>query len=405
VSGFPWHTPCVRETPTGIAADHAALDSALDTMEIQRLFAAAILDSVDVGLVLLDHDGTYLTMNKRQQDFIGLAFPDGHAGRAGQLGAVYATDGTTLLTRQEMPTVRALLDEEFDDITIWVGSDPQTRRALSVSARSVRDENGAFMGAALAYKDVTDFMMAMKVKDDFIASVSHEFRTPLTSIIGYVSMMLNDDEPLPASQARHVQVVARNADRLHRLVSDLLLTAQPDSVPLEVVLTSTDVSAIVRGAVESAQPAAWARGVELRFRTPGPLWLMVDPQRFSQVVDNLISNAIKYSPQGGPVEVELSSNDGLLVLTVRDNGIGMSREDMDRLFTRFFRARDAEELSIQGVGLGLSIVKRIVDSHGGRVVTESRYGEGSTFRVELPVESVDAADGMPVEELDSVRSA
>ena len=375
------------EAPTGIAADHhAALNSTLDTMEIQRLFAAAILDSVDIGLVLLDHDGTYLTMNKRQQDFIRLAFPNGHSGRAGQLGEVYADDASTLLGRHEMPTVRALLGEEFDDITIWLGSDPTTRRAVSVSARAVRDEDGAMMGAALAYKDVTDFMMAMKVKDDFIASVSHEFRTPLTSIIGYVSMMLNDDEPLPATQSRHLQVVARNADRLHRLVSDLLLTAQPDSVPLEVVLAATDVSGIVRGSVESAQPAAWARGVELRFRSPGPLRVMVDSQRFSQVVDNLISNAIKYSPHGGPVDVELAEHDGVLRLTVRDHGIGMSPEDVDRLFTRFFRARDAEELSIQGVGLGLSIVKRIVDSHGGRVVAESRLGEGSTFRVELPVE-------------------
>ena len=398
----------MRETPTGIAADHhAALDSALDTIEIQRLFAAAVLDSVDIGLVLLDHDGTYLMMNKRQQDFIRLAFPDGHTGRAGQLGEVFDADGSTALVREEMPTVRALLGEEFDDITIWVGSDQVTRRAVSVSARAVRDEHGALMGAALAYKDVTDFMLAMKVKDDFIASVSHEFRTPLTSIIGYVSMMLNDDEPLPATQSRHLQVVARNADRLHRLVSDLLLTAQPDSVPLEVVLTASDASAIVRGSVESAQPAAWARGVELRFRSPGPLWVMVDPQRFSQVVDNLISNAIKYSPHGGPVEVELASEDGHLVLTVCDSGIGMSAEDVDRLFTRFFRARDAEELSIQGVGLGLSIVKRIVDSHGGRVTAESRLGEGSTFRVALPVDSAVAADtGVPpVGEPDHARSA
>jgi signal transduction histidine kinase len=381
----------VREPPTGIAAS-AAFNDALETMEIQRLFAAAILDSVDIGLVLLDKDGTYLTMNRRQSDFIRLAFPNGHTGRAGQLGEIYAADGVTQLSREEMPTVRACLGEEFDDLLAWVGSDPATRRAVSVSARSVLGEDGTLMGVAMSYKDVTEFVIAMKVKDDFIASVSHEFRTPLTSIIGYVSMMLNDDEPMPASQSRHLQVVARNADRLHRLVSDLLVTAQPDSVPLEVLLAATDVTAIVRGSVESAQPAAWARGVELRFRNPGPLWVMVDAQRFAQVVDNLISNAIKYSPYGGPVEVELSGSDGTLRLTVRDHGIGMAPEDVDRLFTRFFRARDAEELSIQGIGLGLSIVKRIVDSHGGQVSAESELGEGSTFRVELPVDISDVYD-------------
>jgi signal transduction histidine kinase len=218
-------------------------------------------------------------------------------------------------------------------------------------------------------------------------------------------MMLNDEEGLPPTQLRHLQVVSRNSDRLHRLVSDLLLTAQPADVPLEIVLAATDVSAIVRGSVESAQPAAWARGVELRFRAPGPLRLMVDSQRFAQVVDNLISNAIKYSPYGGPVDVELASDDGLLLLSVRDHGIGMSGEDVDRLFTRFFRARDAEEMSIQGVGLGLSIVKRIVESHGGRVTAESRLGEGSTFSVVLPAAAVEADSAGPADEQDRVKTA
>jgi two-component system phosphate regulon sensor histidine kinase PhoR len=396
----------VREPPTGIAVDQlTALNEALETMEIQRLFAAAIIESVDIGLVLLDSDGTYLTMNRRHEDFIRLAFPDGHTGRAGQLGELYAADGVRRLSREEMPTVRASLGEEFDDVVVWVGSNPATRRAVSVSGRAVRREDGSRMGSALAYKDVTDFMLAMKVKDEIVASVSHEFRTPLTSIIGYVSMMLNDEEGLPPTQLRHLQVVSRNSDRLHRLVSDLLLTAQPADVPLEIVLAATDVSAIVRGSVESAQPAAWARGVELRFRAPGPLRLMVDSQRFAQVVDNLISNAIKYSPYGGPVDVELASDDGLLLLSVRDHGIGMSGEDVDRLFTRFFRARDAEEMSIQGVGLGLSIVKRIVESHGGRVTAESRLGEGSTFSVVLPAAAVEADSAGPADEQDRVKTA
>jgi two-component system phosphate regulon sensor histidine kinase PhoR len=397
----------VREPPTGIAVDQlTALNEALETVEIQRLFAAAIMQSVDVGLVLLDEEGTYLTMNKRQEAFIRLAFPEGHSGRAGQLGELYAADGVRRLAREEMPTLRAALGEEFGDLVVWVGANPATRRAVSVSARAVRRDDGSRMGAALAYKDITDLMLALKVKDEILASVSHEFRTPLTSIIGYLSMMLNDDEALPPTQSRHLQVVARNADRLHRLVSDLLLTSQPANVPLEVVLAATDVSAIVRGSVESAQPAAWARGVELRFRPPGPLRLMVDPQRIAQVVDNLISNAIKYSPHGGPVDVELASDDGLLLLAVRDHGIGMSGEDVDRLFTRFFRAREAEELSIQGVGLGLSIVKRIVESHGGRVSAESRPGEGSTFRVELPADPAPGVDdAAPAEEHAHVRSA
>ena len=147
------------------------------------------------GLVLLDHTGAYRTLNRRHVDFMRLAYPDGHGGEAGQLGHVYAPDGVTALTREEMPTYRAAHGEEFDDCRIWVGDDPLSRRALSVSARSVRGKDGTFAGAALAYKDVTDFMRALRVKDEFVASVSHELRTPLTSIMGYVDLLLERHRP------------------------------------------------------------------------------------------------------------------------------------------------------------------------------------------------------------------
>jgi two-component system phosphate regulon sensor histidine kinase PhoR len=116
---------------------------------------------VDAGLVLIDRSGRYETINRRHHDFMALAFPDGHAGRSGQLGAVYGPDGVVLLSREEMPTYRASRGEEFDDVRIWVGDDTITRRALSVSARTVHDPEGGFAGAALAYTDVTDFMRAL----------------------------------------------------------------------------------------------------------------------------------------------------------------------------------------------------------------------------------------------------
>ena len=125
-------------------------------------------------------------MNRHHGALMPLAFPQGHAGQAGQLGEVYAEDGVAARAQHEMPTLRAARGEEFDDLRIWIGSDPLTRRACSVSARSVRDAAGPFVGAALAYKDVTDFLRSMRVKDDFVATVSHELRTPLTSIHGYV---------------------------------------------------------------------------------------------------------------------------------------------------------------------------------------------------------------------------
>ncbi|GAW49918.1 MULTISPECIES: sensor histidine kinase [unclassified Nocardioides] len=359
------------------------LAAALAVIEEQRAFSEAILDTVDVGLVLLDPDGTYRSMNKRHEAFMRIGYPDGHNGRAGQVGQIYAADGVTPLGPHEMPTYRASQGEEFDDCRLWIGADPLTRRAISVSARSVRDQ-GDFAGAALAYKDVTEFMRALKVKDEFVASVSHELRTPLTSIVGYVDI-LQDRPDLPGDVLAQLDVVARNTDRLNRLVADLLHTAQADDGPMHVVRSETDLGVIVRDSVQAATPAAERAGVGIEVDAPLSLMVMADPQRMAQVVDNLVSNAIKYTAAGGRVRVRVAVDGAKVELSVADTGIGIGASDRDRLFTRFFRSRQAEERSIQGVGLGLSITKAIVESHGGRIEVESELGQGSEFRVRLPI--------------------
>ncbi len=366
-----------------VEVERRRLAGAQETIDRQQRFADAILDTVDVGLVLLDRDGAYQTMNRRHGDFMRLAFPDGHAGHAGQLGLVYSEDGSTRLTREQMPSYRASQGEEFDDCRIWVGDDPLTWRALSVSARSVRDEQGRFAGAALAYKDVTEFMRALRIKDEFVASVSHELRTPLTSIRGYVDILLERDD-LPAEQRAQLEVVARNGERLNRLVADLLHTARVDEGPLEVVRTRQDLGEIVRASVDAAAPSAGAAGIELRLDAPSTLVTLVDGQRIAQAIDNLVSNAIKYTPRGGHVEIRLALDGGRIEICVADSGIGIRASDRDRLFTRFFRARHAEEQSVQGLGLGLGIAKSIVESHGGRIDVESEIGHGSVFRIRLP---------------------
>ena len=354
--------------------------------ERHRRFNEAILDTVDVGLVLLDRTGAYQAINRRHHDFMQLAYPEGHHGQAGQLGRVYGADGQHLLGREEMPTYRAMHGEEFDDCRIWVGDDPLTWRALSVSARTVRDDRGGFAGAALAYKDVTDFMRALRVKDEFVASVSHELRTPLTSIRGYTDLLMDRDD-LPADAVRALSVVARNSERLGRLVADLLHSARIDLGPMHVVRTRGDLAAIVREAVAAAEPAATAADVELCFEGPPRLVTMLDRNRMRQVVDNLVSNAIKYTPPRGRVHVRLTLDGSRIELSVADTGIGIEAADRDRLFTRFFRARHAEEQSIQGIGLGLAITKSIVESHGGRIEVDSEIGRGSTFRVRVPADA------------------
>jgi signal transduction histidine kinase len=299
-----------------------------------------------------------------------------------------------------MPTHRATQGEEFDDQLIWVGSDPLTRRALSVSSRVVRDEQGRLAGAALAYKDVTDFVRALEVKEEFVAAVSHELRTPLTSIHGFTSLILERGD-LPEPVRHQLQIVQRNVVRLDRLVADLLQTAQVERGLVQLERERTDLAALVRHSVEAARPAVEKADLTLNVRVPEHLTAVVDPQRFSQVVDNLVSNAVKYTPAGGRVEVDLSITHDRAELVVRDTGIGISRRDHEHVFSRFFRSRDAVQQSIQGIGLGLSITKAIVESHGGRIEVESEVGRGSTFRVRLPLDVPTAPVHRQPEDADS----
>jgi len=360
--------------------------ASLEVIEHQRRVSQAIFDTVDVGLLLLDRDGGYEGMNRRHAEFMRLAYPDGHSGRAGQQGAVYDVTGSRELAREEMPTYRASQGEEFEDVRMWIGRDPLTRRALSVSARRVENDAGQLAGASLAYKDVTDYMKALRVKDEFVASVSHELRTPLTSIVGYVNILLERDD-LPPDVVAQLEVVERNTGRLHRLVADLLHTARSDEGQMPVVRTPTDLAAIVRECVAAVAPTAARNGVTVELEGPESLVVLADEERMGQVVDNLVSNAVKYTLSGGRVHVRLGIEGNRAELCVTDTGIGIAPADRDRLFTRFFRSRQAQERSIQGVGLGLSITKSIVESHGGRIEVTSELDTGSVFRVRLPLGS------------------
>ena len=366
------------------------LAGALATLRSHRQVNEAIVRSVDVGLLTLGPDGLYVSTNPQLDHFLDIAFPDGHRGWAGQLGAVYAEDNKTLLTEQEMPSIRARNGEPFTGYTIWIGSDPDRRRAHSVSSRPMFDENGDFEGAVLAYHDVTDLMRALHVKDEFVASVSHELRTPLTSIMGYLELAIEHGDDLPDEVNGYLGVAIRNAERLLLLVSDLLTTAQAEAGPMHLFPRPTDLAALVRACVADVSHRAHDAGVTMHEVISSVTPLMADAHRLEQVVGNLLSNSIKYTPAGGEVHVNLAQTADETALTIRDTGIGIAAGEQTHLFTKFFRARNADERAIPGVGLGLVITKAIVEAHGGTVDLRSTEGVGTTVCVRLPLRS--AAD-------------
>jgi signal transduction histidine kinase len=223
------------------------------------------------------------------------------------------------------------------------------------------------------------------LKDEFVSNVSHELRTPLTSISGYVELMLEDEED--DEKRNYLGIVDRNAERLLGLVSDLLFSARLQGGELELERTDVDLRRLVLQAVESARPRAEAAGVELEATAEVVPALSGEAARLAQLLDNLVSNAIKFTPSGGRVGVVLSAQPERVHVEVSDTGIGISDQERERLFERFFRSQNALERQIQGTGLGLYISKAIVEAHGGRIGVDSTAGEGTTFVVDLPVPS------------------
>jgi PAS domain S-box-containing protein len=227
---------------------------------------------------------------------------------------------------------------------------------------------------------------ADRLKNEFFALVSHELRTPLTSITGYLEIVRGGDAgEINDDQRHYLNVIDRNARRLYRLVSDLLFIAQVEAGRMPTNRRSMlDLGEIATEAVDAARPQADKKGVLLSVDAE-PVKTAGDAERLGQVVDNLISNALKFTPEGGTISVGVSSRGETALIEVSDTGMGISPQDQEMLFERFYRTTDVEKLALPGLGLGLSICKAIAESHEGSISVASTEGRGTTFTVELPI--------------------
>ena len=220
-------------------------------------------------------------------------------------------------------------------------------------------------------------------KDDFLGLVSHELRTPLTSIIGY-ARLLRDQRTSNLNTDQFAEVIQKNAQRLLHLVEDLLFLSQNQPGELAVELRSADLADIAASVVEEMRPEAQRKHIDLAFSAAAVPRLAVDPARMAQLLGNLISNAVKFTPAGGKVEVSLGMDEDRAVLSVADTGVGIPAADQERIFERFFRTAIATRQVIPGTGLGLAIAKDIVEAHHGTIAVDSDESRGSTFLIRIP---------------------
>ena len=223
-----------------------------------------------------------------------------------------------------------------------------------------------------------------RLKDEFVATASHELRTPLTSLSGYLEMSLDPAEgPLSPTREGHLRIVQRNADRLAILVDQLLFLARADSHPLELDRQPVDLAEILDDAAETAGPAAREKNISLLVAAGPHPRLLADRPQILRVVDNLVANAVKFTPDGGSVRLVARREGGAAMVEVTDTGLGIAPAEQPDLFNRFYRGTNAIEKAIPGSGLGLAISQVIAEAHGGTIQLESTPGVGSTFRLML----------------------
>jgi signal transduction histidine kinase len=254
----------------------------------------------------------------------------------------------------------------------------------------VRDRSGAVFAVCGISTDISERMQLDRMKNEFISTAAHELRTPLTVVMGYLELVLESDQPILSQEHRnYLEIAYGHAEVLAGIVDDLLDMSRVQAGQLITLKKSRqDITSLAGKAVATLRGLSDRHRFTLEFPQT-PVKLFVDPDKMEQVLENLISNAVKFSPQGGAIKVKGEFADGEFRMIVEDEGIGMSPQEVARVFDKFYRT-DASDTAIGGLGLGMSIAKYIVETHGGRIWVESEPGRGTRVHFTLPTDDGDS---------------
>ena len=387
-----------------LALEGAALSEGISRQRSEALVGALVQNSSDVimvldaGLVI-----RYVTpsvesaLGHRPDDLVGTPLPS--LVDPSDLAAVTAFHSRLAYRPGESARAEWRMrrgDGHFTDVEA-VSTDLLENPGVNgivVTARDITERKALELGLTRQVRELEELD---RIRTEFVAAVSHELRTPLTSIIGEVEMLIDGDlGDLTTGQAHGVEVVGRNSERLLKLINDLLTLSHIETRALLLHREPTRVWCLADSVRSQVCPAAAAKSVTLILNCgPDIGTVAVDREQLERALLNLLTNAVKFTPEGGKVSLEVRREDADLVFTVADTGVGIPEDEQDRLFTRFFRSSVATRMAIQGTGLGLVIVKRIVEEHGGTISIVSASDVGTTVTVRIP------ADGSPEFEADA----
>ncbi|MBD1999489.1 response regulator [Leptolyngbya sp. FACHB-541] len=421
----------------------AELSNAKAALVREQEFLKAVLDNVNAGIVACDSNGMLTLFNRATREFHGLPEQALAPEQWAEYYSLYSPDGQTPLTKEQIPLFRALQGEHVHNREMMIVPKQGSARTVLASGQAIADPQGTRLGAVVVMHDITqrkqaeaqiralnaeleqrvvertaqleaanrakdellvreqaaraDAEAANRMKDEFLATLSHELRTPLNAILGWAQLLRTRKFDLDTVN-RALETIERNARSQTQLVGDILDVSRIIRGKVRLNIRSVTLISLIEAALDSVRPAAEAKMIDLEaFYDPRTQAISGDPERIQQVIWNLLSNAIKFTPQNGRVEVQLLQSNRTVSIRVSDTGRGINPKFLPHVFDRFRQADSSITRSHGGLGLGLAIVRHLVELHGGTVLAESEgEGQGATFTVTLPLvappEAAEAAE-------------
>lgn len=355
----------------------AQLEERLQTVSKERNQREAVLSSMVEGVLAVDTAGHIISLNKAAAQFFSVFQPETAPGRS--------IEEVVRNVNLQKFVAEVLDGQETREIELAVQNNA-TSYYLQARGTNLLGMQGRRIGAVVVFNDVSRLRRLENLRRDFVANVSHELKTPITSIKGFVETLLDGAIHNPVDADRFLKIVAKQADRLNSIIEDLLMLSRLEQDGKEgMEMQTIGLCGILNSAVEVCEQRAAEKNITISVECSDALTATVNPPLIEQALINLIGNAVKYSADGKKVLVSARTEEGGTRLTVKDQGCGIEEKHFDRLFERFYRVDKGRSRQEGGTGLGLSIVKHIAQAHGGTVAVQSRYGEGSAFSIFLPM--------------------
>jgi PAS domain S-box-containing protein len=366
----------------------------------QRELLEMILESIADGVVVADATGKFLIFNAAAEQVLGVGATDTTPDQWSDRYGSYQPDGVTLYSPNELPLVRAMRGENVEAVEVFIrNAKVPDGRLLSITGRPLRGEDGDLRGGVVVLHDITLQKLARKelirakeeaerasrFKDQFLSTMSHELRTPLNAVLGF-SDLLSDERygELNDRQRRYVSHIHTGGKHLLKLIGDILDLSKIEAGRMELTYEDVAVESAFSEVLSALHPLADRKSQSLVQQVEPDLQVHADATRFKQVLVNLIGNAIKFTPEGGRIEITARHVDQQVKVEVRDNGPGIPAEEQQRIFEAFVRLTESGSAT-EGTGLGLAITARLVELHGSKLRVESQSGAGTCFYFSLPI--------------------